>query len=83
MACSFLSLKSFGFYLCGKVTSTVYSAKPSDMQDLQQRIVNGCGMIRRKPEIFQEVRKILCRCTTSHVEAQSGHFERFLILRGP
>ena len=38
-------------------------------------------MIRTKPGIFQEVRKILCRCTTSHVEAQGGLIENFLTLR--
>jgi len=45
-------LNPFGFYLWGYVKSTDCSAEASDMQDLQQRIESGCGMIRTKPGIL-------------------------------
>jgi hypothetical protein len=83
IACSQHDLNPFGFCLCGHVKSAVYCAAASDMQDLQQRIDNGCGMVRTKPGIFQRVKKILCKCTTSRVEGQGGLLENFFIFRRP
>jgi hypothetical protein len=49
------------------VKSTVYSAEASNMQDLKQRIENGCGMIRTKHGIFSASKKnIVQMCHVAH-----------------
>jgi hypothetical protein len=66
------------YYLWERLKPTVNVTEVSDVQDWQQRIQNGLGMVRTTPGIFQPVRKSLFGNTTSCVEAQGGHFEQFL-----
>jgi hypothetical protein len=65
-------------YFWGDLRFGVYAAAVSDIQDWQQWIQYGLGMIWLTPGVFQQDRQSLLTRTTFYFEAQGGHWEYFV-----
>src|SRR6195952_3782061 len=66
------------FCVWGYVKSLVYTTPVENVDDLRNRIVDGCNTIRNNPGIFWRIRASLRRREHACIRANGGHFEQFL-----
>lgn len=66
------------FFLWGYLKDLVYRSEVRDVEDLRQRILDGCDSIRNTPGIFERVRESFKRRAQVCVNADGAHFEQFL-----
>lgn len=71
-------LNPLDFFVWGHLKSMVYSTPVQDIEDLRQRVENGCQIIRNTPGIFERVRQSMTRRAQQCIAVHGGHFEHLL-----
>lgn len=71
-------LNSLDFYLWGHLKTLVYHTPIMTLEELRNRIIDGCETIRNTPGIFERVRNSMRRRAEACIEARGGHFQHFL-----
>lgn len=71
-------LNPLDFFLWGHLKSLVYATPVENVEDLENRIVASCNLIRNDPGIFERVRQSMRRRLDCCIRARGGHFEQFL-----
>lgn len=71
-------LNPLDFFLWGYLKSLVYTTPIENLEDLQNRILRGCDIIRNTPGIFERVRQSMRRRTDGCLMAGGAHFEHLL-----
>lgn len=71
-------LNSLDFYFWGHLKSLVYSTPIETLEQLRNRIIEGCETIRNIPRIFERVRQSMRRRAEACIEARGSHFHHFL-----
>lgn len=71
-------LNSLDYYLWGHLKTLVYNTPVPTLEELRNRITEGCDTIRNTPGIFERVRRSMRRRTEACIEMEGGHFQHFL-----
>lgn len=71
-------LNPLDFCLWGYLKSLVYQTPVENMEELQERVVNGCNVIRQNPGVFERVRVSLRNRIDRCLDMNGGHFEHML-----
>lgn len=71
-------LTPLDYFLWGYLKSLVYATPVDDLDELRQRIEQGCQTIRQIPGILERVRGSFIRRCNACVENDGGHFEHLL-----
>lgn len=71
-------LNSLDFFLWGHLKSLVYKTPINTVEDLRERIVASCEIIRNTPGIFARVRNSMRRRADACLLSEGGHFQQFL-----
>lgn len=71
-------LNSLDFFFWGHLKALVYQTPVQTEEDLRNRIVASCDIIRDTPGIFGRVRQSMRRRLDSCILARGGHFQQFL-----
>lgn len=66
------------FFLWGYLKSLVYTTPVENLEDLQNRILQGCDVIRNTPGIFESVRQSMRRRIAACLMARGAHFQHLL-----
>lgn len=66
------------FCVWGYLKSLVYTTPILNVQDLQNRIIEGCNVIRNNPGIFERIRQSIRHRADACILAGGGHFENLL-----
>nr|CAH7763917.1 unnamed protein product [Callosobruchus chinensis] len=66
------------YFLWGYLNSLVYKTPVQNEEDLRNRIVDLCLIIKNTPHIFERVRHSMIRRLNRCIEAGSGHFQHLL-----
>lgn len=61
-------LNPLDYFVWGYLKSLVYAVPVQNVEELQQRVVNGCEVIRNRLGIFQKVRKSMKKRVRSCIE---------------
>lgn len=71
-------LNSLDFYLWGHLKTLVYGTPVETLEQLRNRIIDGCETIRNTPGIFDRVRRSMRRRAEACIEMGGGHFQHYL-----
>nr|CAH7727295.1 unnamed protein product [Callosobruchus chinensis] len=66
------------YFLWGYLKSLVYKTPVQNEEDLRNRIVDSCLIIKNTPHIFERVRHSMIRRLNRCIEAGGGHFQHLL-----
>lgn len=66
------------FYLWGHLKTLVYKTPVLDVNDLRNRIIDNCNVIRNTPGIFERVRQSMTNRLQSCILSEGGHFAHLL-----
>lgn len=66
------------FFLWGYLKTLVYATPINTVQELRERIINSCEVIRNTPGIFERVRQSMVRRMEACVLVNGGHFQQLL-----
>lgn len=71
-------LNPLDYFLWGHLKSLVYTTPVENVEDLRNRIIAGCNLIRNDPGVFERVRQSMRRRLDACMLARGGHFQQFL-----
>lgn len=71
-------LNSLDFFLWGHLKALVYNTPINNLEDLKDRIIDSCDIIRNTEGIFQRVRDNMKRRAQACIAAGGGHFQHFI-----
>ena len=71
-------LTPLDYFLWGYLKQLVYAVTVNNVEELRQRIEEGCQTIRNQPGIFERVRSSFWRRCTTCIEMEGGHIEHLL-----
>lgn len=71
-------LNPLDFFLWGYLKALVYSTPVNDLDELQQRVDQGCHLIRATVGVFERVRMSMRRRCRACLEMEGGHFEHLI-----
>lgn len=71
-------LNVLDFYFWGHLKPLVYRTPVENIEDLRNRIIVACDIIRNTPGIFERVRGSMRRRLDACILAEGGHFTQFL-----
>lgn len=66
------------FFFWGHLKALVYATPVNDINDLRQRIINGCEVIQNRVGIFFRVRRHFLKSIRKCIEMDGEHFENLL-----
>ena len=71
-------LNPLDYFLWGHLKSLVYTTPVENVEDLRNRIIAGCNLIRNDPGVFERVRQSMRRRLDACMLARGGYFQQFL-----
>ncbi|XP_023313209.1 uncharacterized protein LOC111693200 [Anoplophora glabripennis] len=71
-------LNCLDFFFWGHLKTLVYATPVENVDQLRERIVASCDIIRNTPEIFLRVRQSMRRRIAACIEANGGHFQHLI-----
>lgn len=71
-------LNCLDYFLWGHLKTLVYATPVENVDQLRERIVVSCDIIRNTPGIFLRVRQSMRRRIATCIEANGGHFQHLL-----
>ena len=66
------------YFLWGHIKALVYKTPIQSEEDLRNRIINSCDIIKNTPGIFRRVRNSMMRRLDGCIEAEGGHFQHLI-----
>lgn len=66
------------FYLWGHLKALVYKTPVIDVNDLRNRIIDNCNVIRNTPGIFERARQSMTNRLQSCILSEGGHFAHLM-----
>lgn len=71
-------LNPLDFFVWGYLKSLVYRTPVDNIEDLRERIVAGCEVIRQKPGVFEKMRQSMRKRMDCVIEMNGRHIEHLL-----